>query len=546
MHTTIYAVLVAVALLWPLGALAQDEVAPPEAVDVETDTGGIFVAPVMVDGESLFVVRGSSALPATERAATIARRLAEVAGRSDSAGVTVEIRDTEFGPGIFGNGLLLTVVTQADAELEQIPVDVLAGIQAEVIRRAILQYRSERTDTARIDSAIEAVGWTAGFLVLCMLILWYRRRLPEKAARFAERRAAGVEEATKQVVQSRAIAEMVRYVVRIVLLVILFVAFYYYASFVLFSFAETRPIALLLFTYVTEPFVIVLGGFVDVLPDLIVIAVIVWVTRYLIKGVRIFFDNVEAGVIQLESFEPHWIWPTYTIARTVLILIAAVVAFPYIPGSQSAAFQGLTILLGVMVSLGSNSVVSNMLAGIFVLYRRSMNVGDRISVGGHKGDVVQIKLMETYVKSIKNELVSIPNSTLLNSEVKNFTKRIDGRGILVHTTVGIGYEEPRKKITAMLIEAANRTIGLKREPNPFVLVTGLADYSVNYQINAFTTRGSRLPLIESELHKNILDVFQENAVQIMTPSYMADPEVPKIPEDGWNGQLESPGKGEDD
>ena len=201
------------------------------------------------------------------------------------------------------------------------------------------------------------------------------------------------------------------------------------------------------------------------------------------------------------------------------------------------AFQGLTILAGVMVSLGSNTVVSNVMAGLFVIYRRSTNVGDRIQVGDMIGDVVDIKLMETLIKSVKNEMISIPNSRLLNSEVVNYSRKIDGRGLLVHTTVGIGYEEHPKKVKAMLIEAANRTAGLKKSPEPFVLWTGLADYAINYQINAFTTRGSILPKIRSDLHENIVEVFNENRVQIMTPSYVADPQVPKLPENDWDGRL---------
>ena len=124
------------------------------------------------------------------------------------------------------------------------------------------------------------------------------------------------------------------------------------------------------------------------------------------------------------------------LCKALLIVIALVFAYPYIPGSGSRAFQGLTILAGIMVSLGSNTVVSNMMAGLFVIYRRSTNVGDRIQVGDKIGDVTEIKLMETLIKSIKNEMISIPNAQLLNSEVVNYSRKVDGRGLLVHTTVG--------------------------------------------------------------------------------------------------------------
>jgi small-conductance mechanosensitive channel len=338
-------------------------------------------------------------------------------------------------------------------------------------------------------------------------------------------------------VNSSAMGALVRYALRLLLLIILLFMTYYYLSMVLLAFAETRPMAQLLITYVTGPLLGVLGGFVSYLPNLAALAIIAALTRFIIKGVRLFFENVEAGTIRLKNFQAIWVWPTFNIIRVVLVLVAIVISFPYIPGSDSDAFKGLTILVGVMVSLGSNSVIANALSGLFVIYRRSTNIGDRIKIGEHIGDVVEIKLMETHLKSIKNELISIPNAQLLNSEVINYSTKIDGRGLLLHTTVGIGYEEPQDKIEAMLVEAANRTKNLLKSPEPFVLWTGLADYAINYQINGYTTRGSRMPKIQSDLHRNIVDVFNENNVQIMTPSYIADPQVPKIPDQEWDGTL---------
>lgn len=361
-------------------------------------------------------------------------------------------------------------------------------------------------------------------------------------SRIAEKKIDNVEEATKSLVRSKALAAILGYATNLLLWTIYLIALYYYLSLVLLSFAETRPIAELLLRYVSEPLINILNGAIGYIPNLITLAIIAVLTRMAIQGIRLFFDNIENGVFELQKFEKHWVAPTYFLSRIVVIMIALVFAYPYIPGANSAAFQGLTILAGVMVSLGSNTVVSNMMAGLFVIYRRSTNVGDRILVGDKVGDVVEIKMMETIIKSIKNELISIPNSQLLNSEVVNYTRHVDGRGILVHTTVGIGYEEPPKKIEAMLLEAADRTRSLKKSPEPFVLWSQLADYAINYEVNAFTTRGASLPRIKSDLHKHIVDVFNENNMQIMTPSYIADPEIPKIPEEEWDGVLAHKGQ----
>ncbi len=512
-------------------ATQSDEVAGADLPD------DVLVAPVVFDGETLFLVRGTSALPATERANKITERLTRLARLSEAGNVQPTIQEIEFGREISFAGTMITITTVADAELEQIDIDVLAGLQAEAIAGALATYRLARSTDARVDSAVAAAAWTAGFVLLSIMFFRIGHRLGDTAARLVSRRFQGLEEATGSVVRGQALANLAKFGVSISLWIIFLVLLYYYLTFVLLSFAETRPFAEILLKYVSEPLIDIFQGFVSNLPNLITLVIIAIVARYALSALKLFFENVQEGTFKLKDFEPHWVAPTYYISRVIVILIALVFAYPFIPGSDSAVFQGLTILAGVMVSLGSNTVVSNMMAGLFVIYRRSTNVGDRIQVGDRVGDVIDIKLMETLIKSTKNEMISIPNSQLLNSEVVNYTRKIDGSGLLVHTTVGIGYEEPKEKVKAMLIEASLRTGGLKTDPPPFVLCTGLADYAVNYQINAYSNRGARMPKIMSDLHENILDVFNDNGVQIMTPSYEADPDEPKIPTGDWDGEL---------
>lgn len=516
-------------------ALAQEEAEQEPPQDALEDP--TYITTVEVDGVPLFDVRGSSALPAEERAALVAQRIEKVATANETQTVQMRIEQNELGQSIFADNVMISVTTKADASHEQLDIVVLAALHAEAIEEAILSYRANRTDEAFSHSTVTALLWSGAFFVYFLILLRLRKRVPRLAARLMERHTKVIQEATGDIVQSHAVLNIFKFVIRLIVDATLFGGFYYYLSFVLHSFPNTRPLAGLLIRYVTDPILNILSGFVAYLPNLITIAIIAAMTRWMIKGVRLFFESVDAGVIELKTFERYWVWPTYNLIRWALILVAAVVCFPYIPGSDSAAFQGLTILVGVMVSLGSNSVISNVLAGLFVLYKRSMNIGDRIRVGDHYGDVMQIRLMETYIKSVKNELVSIPNATLLNTEVINYSSKIDGKGLLLHTTVGIGYEEPRKKVEAMLIEAARRTKGLKNSPAPFVLVTGLLDFAINYQINAFTTRGSYLPLLLSDLHKNITDVFNENGVQIMTPNYESDTPDLKISDAQWDAPL---------
>jgi small-conductance mechanosensitive channel len=266
------------------------------------------------------------------------------------------------------------------------------------------------------------------------------------------------------------------------------------------------------------------------IPDLITLVVIILITRYFLKLLRLFFLNIENGVIVLKNFEPGWVWPTHRLVRAAFILVGVIIAYQYIPGSDTAAFRGMTILLGLLVSIGSNSVASNLLAGLVVVYKRGINIGDRIRVDNVIGDVERISLLDTHIRSLKNELISVPNSTLLNNQVINLTQTGETPGLLIHTTVGIGYDEPRHEVERLLVEAARETPGLKSDPAPFVLRTELASHDVKYQLNAYRIEGGDAEIIRSDLNAHIIDHFNEAGVQIMTPFYVGDPAEPKIPQ----------------
>ena len=213
---------------------------------------------------------------------------------------------------------------------------------------------------------------------------------------------------------------------------------------------------------------------------------------------------------------------------------------PYLPGSGSEAFKGVSLFAGVVFSLGSSGVISNIMAGYSLTYRRAYKVGDWVQIGDTIGHVETIRLQVTHVRSPKNEEVIIPNSLILNNSVTNYSSLARKRGLILHTTVGIGYETPWRQVEAMLLVAAERTPGLLREPPPFVLHRTLGDFCVNYELNVYCDRPSEQMPLYTELHRNILDVFNEHGVQIMTPAYEGDPAEPKVvPKDKW---FESPAK----
>lgn len=513
-------------------AAAPAPVHAQEAGQTQTDR----VAAVVIDGQTLFEVSGVSGLLASTRAGTIADKIVAVARSSADTTVSMTVEPDEFGQRILANGREIMTATETDAEREGISdTNILATIYARQIERAIIQWRRDRSEQARERGLINGLAWTAAFAAFLLLLFWLNRRLRAWVDRVVERYMAAVEEATQEIVRTRAIAEVAKVAGQGILVVLFLMALYYYVSIVLFSFAETRPVATALLNYVSDPILHALRSVVDFVPSLVVLLIIFFVTRYLLRLARVTFENIEAGTVRLRGFRKHWVWPTYNLVRAFLIVSAVVLAYPYIPGSDSAAFQGMSILIGVMVSIGSNSVVANVLAGLFVIYRQSTTVGDVIKIGNHVGEVAAIKLTETHLRSYKNELVSIPNAQLLNSEVVNYSQRIDGQGLIVHTTVGIGYDEHHRKIEALLLAAAARTEGLKPVPPPFVLRTELGDFAVTYEINAYAARGARIPRILSDLRGNVLDALHEAGVQIMSPHYEGDPPTAKIPQPPRDG-----------
>jgi small-conductance mechanosensitive channel len=272
---------------------------------------------------------------------------------------------------------------------------------------------------------------------------------------------ADLEVKTGRVVDASALIAAQRLFFRGAAIVIVLAATYYYIARVLREFAYTSTFASILLDTLAGPFLALGAAALAEIPDLLTLVVIILIARYLSKLLWLFFLNIENGLIVLRNFEPEWIWPTHRLARAVLILVAIVVAYPYIPGSGTDAFKGMTILLGVLVSIGSNSVASNLLAGLVVVYKRSVNIGDRIRVGDVIGDVERVSLLDTQIRSLKNEMVSLPNSTLLNNQVTNFTRAGETPDLLIHTTVGIGYDEPRGKVERLLVKAARETLGLK-------------------------------------------------------------------------------------
>jgi len=286
-------------------------------------------------------------------------------------------------------------------------------------------------------------------------------------------------------------------------------------------FPWTQGIANQLIGYVTHPLLKLGGKLVDFVPNLIFIAVIVMVLKYFIRLLAFFKDEIANGRLEIKGFYPEWANPTFNIVRGIFIALGFVGIWPLLPMSDSKIFQGVSTFFGLLVALGGAGAFSNIIAGLVITYMRSFKIGDRVKIGEVLGDVKEKALLNTKIKTIKNEIITIPNSQMLNSHTINYTDANDENGLILYTTVTIGYDVPWRDVHKLLVDAALATEHIKKLPHPFVLQTSLDDFYVSYQLNARTREIHKMAVIYSELHKNIQDKFNEAGVEIMSPHYGA-------------------------
>ena len=265
----------------------------------------------------------------------------------------------------------------------------------------------------------------------------------------------------------------------------------------------------------------VLGAIIDYLPDLFTAIVIILIAYGVLRLFRLVFEGIERQRIKLPNFYPEWSRTSYSLLRLLVIALTLVVVFPYLPGSDSPAFQGVSIFLGLLLSLGSTSAVANVVAGIVITYTRAFKVGDWVSVAGAEGKIFERTAFVTRIRTAKNVEISVPNSAVMSDKVINFSSQARNVGIALHTTVTIGYDVPWPQVQKLLLDAAAATDQVELEPAPFVLQTALEDNYVAYELNAFTKNAGLRPKIYSELHAHILDAFHGAGIEITSPQYRA-------------------------
>jgi len=327
-----------------------------------------------------------------------------------------------------------------------------------------------------------------------------------------------------------------RYAANILLLLI-------YLGGVFSIFPQTRGIIATVLTSIFHIIQKSLLGFVNYLPNLLNIIVIAIFTYYSLKIIRFIFNEIEKETIVFSSFRAEWATPTYQLIRFLVLAFALVLAFPYLPGSSSPAFQGVSVFIGLLFSLGSTSVVSNVVSGIVLTYTGAFRVGDRVKIADTVGDVIEKGLLVTRVRTIKNVEITIPNGMVMGSHIINYSAVSQENGLILNTTLTLGYDIPWRLVHETLIKAAQATGGILPEPKPFVLQTSLDDFYVSYELNAYTGQPNKMAIVYSELHQNVQDFCNEAGIEILSPHYGAlrDGNPSTIPSDYLPNDYQSPG-----
>lgn len=489
------------------------------AASGETETAG---EPVVLHGRELFRIHEAlGAYSPAERAAAISERLRRIAEATDGELPQV-VAEEQDGT---------TYIRAGDSGIMSVtPRDVLASGQG---REAYIAFLVATLNTALAETQSEFVwqhllqGFAMAVLATIALYFFYLltrrllRAIIKSIIRQRDRHIHDIRFQKTVLLSSRRISRILILAARASWVFLLLVALYIYLPVVFRFFPYTRELSNRIIAYTLTPLRVLWGMFVAEIPNLFFIVVIGLITYYSIRFARFIFREVERGNIELPGFYPDWAIPTYKIVRLMLITFAAVIAYPYIPGSGSDAFKGITIFFGVLFSLGSTGVVANVVSGVILTYTRAFVIGDRVKIGETTGDVIERTLLVTRLRTVKNVDVSVPNSILLSNQIVNYSAVSQQKGLILHTTVTMGYDIPWRKVHELLVQAALDTRDVLENPRPFVRQTSLDDFYASYELNAYTNNPKRMAAIYSDLHGQIQDKFHEAGIEMTAPHFRA-------------------------
>jgi small-conductance mechanosensitive channel len=507
---------------------------------VAVDNAGV---PVEIDGRPILSIYAQvGSFTAEERAHAIQQRILALTGNRNIGVEAIHAEDRGAWTEIVAGSARIMGITEMDARAAERPRAELAAEYTEVLRQVVRQYREEHTWRRSSWAALYALLATAGTAGLLFGLFVFRRRAGSRVKGWLARRQNQASTGPLASRLTRYLEPPFTIIFRTLFWILVLGLVQTYVAVVLRFFPSTKYTSYRLTNWLFSELAAFGKTCIGYVPNLLLIALICLLTSYLIKLNRYIFEEIRSERLTIQGFYPDWAEPTAKLVRFLILAAAAIVVFPYLPGSESPAFKGISVFLGVLLSLGSTSAVAHGVAGTILTYMRAFQIGDFVRIGSEVGEVVEKTLLVTRICTQKNEVVTIPNGTVLGGVVVNYSAEARHNGVIFHTTVTIGYSVPWRQVHDLLISAAVGTADVLEEPAPFVIQTALNDFYVAYELNAYTVKPNNMQYIYSALHQNIQDRFNEAGVEINSPHYasLRDGNRTTIPNSYLPGSYKSP------
>ena len=495
--------------------------------------------PVIVEGDTLyylFAKRGGHT--PQQRAEMNAAAITELGKRFNLQPDSVYIESSDIVTDLMYGNKVLSSFTDQDGLWEGCSRDQLAAAKRKVIVDKLKVMKDEHSLWQLGKRVLYFILVIVGQFLLFKLTIWLFNKLKARIQRLKDTKLKPISiqdyellDTQKQVNLLVFLASLLRYAVMLLQLILT-------VPLLFAIFPQTKDLAYKLFSYIWEPIKSIFLGIVEYIPNLFTIFVIWLAVKYLVRLVRYLASEIQSERLKIGGFYADWAMPTFHIVRFLLYAFMIAMIYPYLPGSKSGVFQGISVFVGLIVSLGSSTVIGNIIAGLVITYMRPFKLGDRIKLNDTTGNVIEKTPLVTRIRTPKNEVVTIPNSFIMSSHTVNFSQSARDYGLIIHSEVSIGYDIPWRKTHQLLIEAALNTPGVVDDPRPFVLETSLQDYYPVYQVNAYIKDANQLAQVYSDLHQNIQDRFNEEGIEIMSPHYIAtrDGSETTIPKDDLRGK----------
>lgn len=478
--------------------------------------------PVVVDGDTLFYLytkRGG--YTPQQRAQMTSENIYNLGRQLNLHPDSVYIDSSDIISDLMYNQQVLISFTDQDALWEGISRDSLAKEKRQVVIGKLKSMKEEHGLWRIIKRVLYFLLVIVGQFFLFKLTNWLFGKLRNRILKLKDTKLKPVSIQGYELLNTQKQVNLLVFAASLARYLLMGLQLLISIPLIFVIFPQTEWLAYQLLGYIWMPVKSILTGIVNYMPNLFTILVIYYVIRLQVRFIRYLAHEIETGKLKINGFYPDWAIPTYHIIRFLLYTFMIAMIYPYLPGSQSGIFQGISVFVGLIVSLGSSTVIGNIIAGLVITYMRPFKLGDRIKLNETTGDIVEKTPLVTRIRTPKNEIVTIPNSFIMSSHTINYSTSAREYGLIIHAEISIGYDVPWRKVNTLLIEAALNTPGVLDDPRPFVLETSLSDWYPVYQINAYIKEANKMAQIYSELFQNIQDRFNEAGVEIMSPHYMA-------------------------